>query len=1039
MDPADLPSPWGLGGTLVLLVALLAFLLASFPARNSDLWMHLAAGRRLAHWESSSSAEPQSTADRRINPTWLCDLLYYGSLSALGGFGLVLVKALLVVGMALLLLRLSQASPGWCLPAVCTIMAVLAMSTRFLLQPAILSYLFLTITLWFSRNREDVPANRPPPLLPPWQLLVLFVVWVNADSWFVLGLATVALVWVGRSLDEALTGANCLTSHLRRLFSFTLLAAVCLLNPANIHAFALPPELGWFGSPGSSATLFAPGQVTSPFQRAYFANLGLSPAGLAYFPLLAMGLLSFALNLHRWHWQRFLPWLGLALLSAYQVRTLPFFAIVAGPVLAWNLQEFLAWRVDAQRRQQPPWQRGLVAGRILTVVLGVVLLVCAWTGWLQGPPFEPRRWGIEIPLSLERGAAAVHRWHQEGKLGPDTRGLHLSAETAHAFAWFCPEEKGLRLDRLAAAVLRAGGTADNWQERMRADGINHLILYDSDRGRLFMALDGLLADPEQWPLLYQEGDLAIFGWRDPLRRAQGSGVEGQAEDPFRDWQLDLNRLAYHPAEDKKAPRARPAREPEARQWWEAFWKPMPPRPLDRDEATLYLFHAEALRRDAPRRHMDAWQGSQSAGLVAATGGWMGPSGFLDAYLRLVLLQPQLPTPGSGLDALPGPDQMVLELRRRYTLERDDTPPALLFLGVRAARRALAVNPADAQAYLVLGESYLRLLHSTRERAWGKRMPEIFQLRRAEASAALNQAITLKPDLAQAHLSLGGLYQEMGYLDLALDHLHTYLELAHEAGPPKGGSAQAFREREAQYRQELSGLAKELENRGRAYEVASAGLSVLQRAALAAQKGLAGKARDLLLESDVSAFGSQGVTLELELLLGTGQTKKVREWTTPEQQTALGAPSYHWVRARTFVASGDYALAEEECVQLAQALSADEPNPGTIPLRQMMALLIGRVVLNEQPGGASVPHLLWQSVHRMEFSSQVTGLARSLKQEAEANVLRGLLALEEGETDEAEVAFRVALGLWQDEAAAASGGGLDFNGRPIAQGYLKSLE
>jgi hypothetical protein len=43
---------------------------------------------------------------------------------------------------------------------------------------------------------------------------------------------------------------------------------------------------------------------------------------------------------------------------------------------------------------------------------------------------------------LERGAAATHLWHQEGKLGPEARGLHLSPETAQAFAWFCPEEKG---------------------------------------------------------------------------------------------------------------------------------------------------------------------------------------------------------------------------------------------------------------------------------------------------------------------------------------------------------------------------------------------------------------------------------------------------------------------------------------------------------------------------------------------------------------------------------------------------------------------
>ena len=44
-----------------------------------------------------------------------------------------------------------------------------------------------------------------------------------------------------------------------------------------------------------------------------------------------------------------------------------------------------------------------------------------------------------------------------------------------------------------------------------------------------------------------------------------------------------------------------------------------------------------------------------------------------------------------------------------------------------------------------------------------------------------RAIALRPDLAQAHLSLGGLYRELGYLDLAERHLRTYLSLARKFG------------------------------------------------------------------------------------------------------------------------------------------------------------------------------------------------------------------------------------------------------------------
>jgi tetratricopeptide (TPR) repeat protein len=1044
---------------LVLLVSVLAFLLASFPARNSDLWMHLANGRLLAHGELSSGTDLRDPPGSQVNRSWLYDLLGYGLYSVVAGEGdsglrldlakgsLVLCKALLVVGLALVLLRLSRAGPRWWLPVFCTMLALLAMGTRLLLQPVTVSYLFLALALWFVRDREprllggwgvhrrttqppNNPNTEPPSRLPPWPLFVLFVVWVNVDSWFVLGLGTVALVWLGQVLDEAFGAARpqgaWRVSLLHRGLCFALLAAACLLNPAHVHAFALPPELGWF-----------------PYWD-YLTRVKLNVAGLAYVPLLGLGLLSFALDLRGWRWQRFLPWLALAVLSALQVRTVPFFAVVAGPVLAWNLQEFFARGFETGRWQTPAWRRTILEGRVLTAVLVLILPVCAWPGWLQLPPFEPRQWAVETPPSLEKGAATTSRWLREEKFGPQPRGLHLSAETAHAFAWFCPEAKGLRDDRLAGAVRgEQDGDAEaraGWNERMRAAGINHVILYDPDPGRLCATMNRLLEDPQQWPLLYVEGYLAVFGWRDPVRST------ARAADPFRGQQLDLNYLAFHPPEDKKAPPKPSDREPEERQWWEAFWKPTPRRPINQDEANLHLFHADALRKSAPGRHQLAWESRQAAALVGAAGGWAGPVGLLDAGLRLTLLRPQSPKRGRRFDTLPGLDQLAQGLRQQFALERDDTPPALLYLAVRAARRALAVNPNDAQAYLVLGESYLMLLHSTRERVWGapSHLPKLAELRRAQASAALNQAVALKPDYAQAHLSLYKLYAEMGYLDLTLEHLRTYLKLIQEAGPPAGVSAEQFHEQEVASEEELSLLAKEVENRTIRYAVTSAGWKVVDRAFEAWRLGLAGKARDLLLESNIAAFGPRGMELELELLLRTGRPKDVWKWSgelSSEDKAKLGM-SYSWLRAEALAASGDYALAREECTLLSQSL-ASGPRGQAVQFREVIALAVGQAVLDEQPVGKSVASLLWRAYSpgfgRLAFTSRVMGLGQSLRLEANVTVLRGLFTLEEGDADEAEIAFREALVLWKDAAAAASGSGLDFEGRALAQGCLELLE
>src|SRR5262249_2929812 len=153
--------------------------------------------------------------------------------------------------------------------------------------------------------------------------------------------------------------------------------------------------------------------------------------------------------------------------------------VVAGPVLALNLWDLFSRRPLSERQEGTLWQRVVLAGRVLGVVLSLAFLACAWPGWLQAPPFEPRRSAIATDASLERGAAAARRWHREGKLPDQARALHLSADTACAFAWFCPEEKGLLDPALAAGVLAAPEAPADWARQMRAAGVSHVVVYSS--------------------------------------------------------------------------------------------------------------------------------------------------------------------------------------------------------------------------------------------------------------------------------------------------------------------------------------------------------------------------------------------------------------------------------------------------------------------------------------------------------------------------------------------------------------------------------
>jgi hypothetical protein len=1032
------------GVVATVFVLLFAFLLASFPVRNHDIWGHLAAGRALVTGAREAGGSIDLLPSTGVShESWLFDVTCYFIYYFAGPASLVVAKASAFAAIGYGVLRLSRLAADWWLALFCSGLAILAMATRLSLQPATIACGFLVLTLWFLFRRDYAHRGGRSASFRPWPLAVVLLIWVNVDRSFLIGLCVVALAWVGEVADELIVKNRRAADRtspasrgiLSRLAWLLVLIVSCLLNPAHARAFVTAAD--WIaGGAGAATDAGAARTPTSTFLTDYLSTAGRTPAGLAYFPLLAFGMIALAANVSKLCWKQVLPWLALALWSGWQVRGVPFFAVTAGPMLAWNLQETARRWMERSRGAGRAWLRlGRELARGALMVAALAALVCAWPGWLQAPPFERRAWELEPAPSLRRAAEELQRWHKEGLLATQARGLHLSRGAASVFAWFCPQDNGIQDDRLASEVLgvahrggRAGDAppAHDWRQRFRTENINHVIVYDADRARLFTALDHFWSDSSQWPLLRLEGDLAIFGWRDP--------DDPRAADRFRGLELDFNRLAFHPADDRKAPAKRPEREPERRHWWEAFWKRLPPRSLDRDEASLYLLRVEALRRTAPLRHLETWETSHSAALVAGAGRWTFPAAALDAHNRLVLLRPEIPSQQSALKELPALDRLTPLIQKRFALSRDDAPPALLFLAIRAARRGIAANPSDAQAYLILGECYLALLHDTRERVWGARFGELSWLRQAQTSEALNEAIRLKPDMAQAHFDLARLFEEMGYLDLTLTHLRTYVKLVREARAAETGGAKADPTLLESHEQGVSQLAKVVAEREQKFTREAGKARVVDRAEAARQLKLGGKALDILTKSDVAAFGTPGVKMELDLLLRTGRANDALEWAV-DQAGALGEADYRARRVYALAALGDYAAAEDEC----SAIGMGAQGEGSQRPKSMLAMLVGQNLLDDVVASWNVGHLLARAASRPELYHRILGEAQKMRDQANAVVLLGVLALEEGQVEAAALAFRYALALWKDETAAATGGGIDFAGRPVAQGYLRLLE
>src|SRR5262249_46669736 len=100
-----------------------------------------------------------------INHAWLYDLILYG-LYKLDSTGilLVIIKALALTALAELMLRMRRGGQSLGPPAFCTALALLVLSPRLLLQPHVVSLLFLGLTLWLlhTASTRGWLRMRPP-------------------------------------------------------------------------------------------------------------------------------------------------------------------------------------------------------------------------------------------------------------------------------------------------------------------------------------------------------------------------------------------------------------------------------------------------------------------------------------------------------------------------------------------------------------------------------------------------------------------------------------------------------------------------------------------------------------------------------------------------------------------------------------------------------------------------------------------------------------------------------------------------------------
>jgi hypothetical protein len=474
----------------------------------------------------------------------------------------------------------------------------------------------------------------------------------------------------------------------------------------------------------------------------------------------------------------------------------------------------------------------------------------------------------------------------------------------------------------------------------------------------------------------------------------------------------LAQRAFSLKTDDRAPGTRPKQEPAPFHWWDAWWRPRPDRSLDADEARQEVALFQASGPVQFKKIVKAWlplKSSRYAGMVAAAG---SPAEFLFP----VQFQEQL-----------------------FFSARDLGPPAPLYLAIRAARRALHVDPDSVAAYLDLGDAYFLLAKLTRERTY--QFPLFVQMRTIQAVAAYQQALVLKPGLETARFKLVELYQAMGYqgyLDLMLQELQENFK-----------RRPALSDEAKQMAKNVEAFAQAVKKSEDDFALAPGNLKVLERARLALKLGLAGTALKTLLASDISAIGPAGLDLELRLLLETGRIEDVRDWLKPYHEKDLGTSLYYLVRAKGAAASGDYDQADQDLQASVLKLSdlvAKEP----LSLRDAGAFMVGNAVLSGASGGPftkfSNEFLHRAPLKKKTFLPEHYNAPRylfeldfKLAEEAKINVLRGMLALEAGQIAKAQRLFTAALAFWQSQGGMIFPDPESLSSRLVAQQWLGQMK
>jgi len=332
--------------TKLLLISSILIVSAAYSFHkiaNLDFWLHLKAGEYILGYfviPDTNIFNYPSEGHRWLNVYWIFQITIFLVHKIAGISGLILSKVAIFALCVWLLYKAGEvdsASPH--LNALALILCIMAANERFIIRPEMFSLLFIAL-YFFALQLYIRKRKRIIWLIPLFQLF-----WVNMHGLHVLGLFVILSFIVGEIFS----------SILRKHFDKTKLKTLSLVFGLSLLAclFALYGHDELFllakGTYRALSLKNIP-ELISPFSsRAGFGTQEI----FFYKLLLVVSACSFVLRIRHLNWSHLILYVGFFYLSLQARRNIPYFAVVAGPIMAINLTRSLAGLTFFKEKKWP--------------------------------------------------------------------------------------------------------------------------------------------------------------------------------------------------------------------------------------------------------------------------------------------------------------------------------------------------------------------------------------------------------------------------------------------------------------------------------------------------------------------------------------------------------------------------------------------------------------------------------------------------------------------------------------------------------------